>query len=108
MLVSDGRGAPLPPAGKQLSQCSSVTIALEVNGHWAKLSRNLAGVSCPLPPPDGAPAHLETLSGPYSWQCTSNPEEGAIIAMQAEIERDGVRLFFGDTGLHSRGGLQLL
>ena len=108
VLVSDGRTAPLPPAGKQLGPCSSVTVALEMNGHWAKLSRNVAGVSCPLPPPDGATTRVEKLSGPYSWECTSTPEEGAVIAMQAEINRGGDRLFFGDTGLHSRGSLELL
>src|SRR3569833_1598267 len=99
VLVSDGRTAPLPPSGKQLGPCSSVMVALEMNGHWAKLSRNAAGISCPLPPPVGATTHIEKLSGPYSWECMSTPEEGAVIAMQAEITRGGDRLFFGDTGL---------
>jgi hypothetical protein len=108
VLVSDGRTVPLPPSGKQLLPCSSVTVALEMNGHWAKLSRNVAGVSCGLPPTDGSTTHVEKLSGPYSWECMSTPEEGAVIALQVEINRGSDRLFFGDTGVHSRGGLELL
>jgi len=110
VLVSDGRTVPLPASGKPVGANSSVTVALELNGHWAKLSRNLAGTTCKLPPPAGAPVHLEKLSGPYTWEGISSLDEaaGAVVALQVEINSGGQRLYYGDTGLQGRGGLELL
>jgi hypothetical protein len=105
VLVSDGRTVPLPASGKELGPTSSVCVALEMNGHWAKVTRNLAGVPGPLELPA---ARVEKLSGSYSWECVSSPEEGSIIALQVEINRSADRLFFGDTGVYSRGALELL
>jgi hypothetical protein len=110
VLVTDGSSVPLPASGKQVGGHSSVTVALELNGHWAKLSRNVAGVTCTLPPPAASGAHLEKLSGPYTWEGINSLDEaaGAIVAMQVEINKGDHRLFFGDTGLQGRGGLELL
>jgi hypothetical protein len=110
VLVSDGRTVPLPASGRQVGDNSSVTVALELNGHWAKLSRNVAGVTCALPPAAGSTVHLEKLSGPYTWEGISSPDEaaGAVVALQVEINSGGYRLYFGDTGLQGRGGLELL
>jgi hypothetical protein len=110
VLVSDGRTVPLPASGRQVGDNSSVTVALELNGHWAKLSRNVAGVTCALPPAAGSTIHLEKLSGPYAWEGISSPDEaaGAVVALQVEINSGGCRRYFGDTGLQGRAGLELL
>jgi hypothetical protein len=108
--VSDGRTVPLPARGKAVGPNTSVTVALEVNGHWVKLSRNVAQRTSPLPPPAGASTHLEKLSGPYSWEGISSLAEapGAVVSLQVEIKEGAGRLFFGDTALHSTGSLELL
>jgi hypothetical protein len=110
VLVSDGRTPPLPASGKSMSTDSSVTVALEFNGHWAKLSRNAAGLTSPLPPSAGASVHLETLSGAYTWQGIESLKsaQGAVVALQVEINGNGSRLYYGDTCLQGRGGLELL
>jgi hypothetical protein len=110
VLVSDGLTPPLPASGKRMSADSSATVALEFNGHWAKLSRNVAGLTSPLPPSAGAAVHLETLSGPYTWEGVESLDEaqGAVVALQVEINRNGNRLYYGDTCLQGREGLELL
>jgi hypothetical protein len=110
VLVSDGRTPPLPASGKQMSAESSVTVALELNGHWAKLSRNAAGVTSPLPPAAGSTVHLETLSGPYTWEGIESLDEsqGAVVSLQVEINGNGNRLYYGDTCLQTPGGLEIL
>jgi hypothetical protein len=108
VLVSDGRSVPLPPSGKEFGPDSSVCVALERNGHWVKISRNVAGLSAPLSLADPRTTRIEKLSGPYSWECINSPEEGALVALQVEINRSGDRLFFGDTGVHHHGRLELL
>jgi hypothetical protein len=110
VLVSDGRTVPLTASGKQVGPNFSVTVALEVNGHWAKLSRNLAGVTSSLLPAAGSAVHMEKLSGPYTWEGISSLDEapGAVVALQVEINSGGQRLFFGDTCLQGREGLELL
>jgi len=108
--VSDARTAPQPPTGKRLGVLSSATLALEYNGHWVKLSRNAAGITCPLPPAAEAAVHVETLSGPYPWTGTDDPGQApvGIVSMQVEIRRDGQRIFYGDTCLQAAGELGIL
>jgi hypothetical protein len=110
VLVSDGRTVPLPASGKQIGASSSATVALELNGHWVKLSRNVFGITCALPPPAAAAVHLEKMSGPYTWEGLSSLSEavGAVVALQVEINSGGQRLYFGDTCLQGRGGPELL
>jgi hypothetical protein len=110
VLVSDGRTVPLPASGKQVGAHSSANVALELNGHWAKLSRNVAGLVSALPPAAGATVHIEKLSGPYTWEGIGTLDEaaGAVVTLQVELNKDGNRLYFGDTGLQGRGGLELL
>jgi hypothetical protein len=110
VLVSDGRTVPLPASGKQVGPHSSATVALELNGHWAKLSRNVAGITSTLPPQAGASVHLEKLSGPYTWEgiCSLDEAAGAVVALQVEINSGGQRRYFGDTVLQGHGGPELL
>jgi hypothetical protein len=110
VLVSDGRTAPLSASGKLLNAESSVVIALENNGHWAKVARNVAGVTSPLPPGPGTVVHLETLSGPYAWEGIESLDQahGAVVALQVEINRNGRRLYFGDTCVPRPRGLEIL
>jgi hypothetical protein len=110
VLLSNGRTAPLPAAGNAVDENSSATIALEYNGHWVKLSRNIAGLSCPLPPADGAGAHLETLSGRYPWEGMSSRDDSrnVIVSIQVGIARGDNRLYYGDTGLQGSGGWEPL
>ena len=48
ILVSDGRGPPVPAEGRTVGPHTSVVVAIEYNGHWAKVTRNLAGVTSSL------------------------------------------------------------
>jgi hypothetical protein len=110
VLVSDGRTAPMSASGKLLSAASSVVVALENNGHWAKVARNVAGVTSPLPPGPDAVMHLETLSGPYTWEGIESLDQaqGAVVALQVEINRNGRRLYYGDTCAHRPEGWEIL
>ncbi len=110
ILISNGRSVPLPAAGNIVDRNFSATVALEYNGHWVKLSRNLAGVTTALPPPSDAAVHAETLSGPYSWEeiTLSDQAQDAVVSLQVEISRSGSRLFYGDTCLQKRGAVEIL
>jgi len=110
VLVSNGCHPPAPASGNVFDEHSSVTIALEYNGHWAKVSRNAAHVTSPLPPARDETVHLETLSGPCAWEgiarCDDAP--GAVIALQVEIPAAGKRLYYGDTCVQEHGGMERL
>jgi hypothetical protein len=110
LLVSNGRTPPLPAAGHHITENSSVTVALEYNGHWVKLSRNTSGVTCTLPPAEGAVVHLETLSGRYPWEGISARADvrNVITSIQVGIGRGDNRLYYGDTGLQGAGGWEPL
>ncbi len=109
VLVSNGRTPPVPAAGNVVDENCSATVALEYNGHWAKLSRNVAGVTTALPPGPGATAHVETLSGSYGWEgVTHTQNAGAVVSVQVEVNRNGYRLFYGDTCLQGRGTVEIL
>lgn len=110
VLICDGRGPPRPAAGHPVGESSSVMVALECNGHWAKLSRNVAGLSSPLPPAPGSTVYQESLSGPYPWEGLTELGRGenAIVSLQVELQTGGNRLYYGDTCLSDRNGMTLL
>ncbi len=110
VLISNGRTPPLPAAGHRVDGNSSVTVCLEYNGHWAKLSRNVAGLTSPLPPAAGATVHRESLAGPYAWVGIDATDSvpGSVIAMQVEMNRDGIRLYYGETCLQGRENVEVL
>jgi hypothetical protein len=105
LLLSDGRTAPLPARGNNITENSSVTVALEYNGHWVKLSRNIAGLICTLPPTQTADVHLETLSGRYPWEGIAAHEDlrNVITSIQVGISSGDNRLYYGETGLQGSG-----
>jgi len=110
VLISNGRTAPVPAAGNVVDANSSATVALEYNGHWVKLSRNIAGLTCPLPPPQAADVHRETLSGRYPWEGIDARDDSrnVIVSIQVGISRGDNRLYYGDTGLQGSGGWEPL
>ena len=110
VLVSNGRSVPLPAAGNEITAGSSVTVALEYNGHWVKLSRNVAGITTSLPPPPGSDVHVESLSGRYPWESieAQAASRKLITSLQVGIQRGADRLYYGDTGVQGPGGWQQL
>ena len=110
VLISNGRTAPLPPAGHEVNENSSATVALEYNGHWVKLSRNAVNVTSALPPPAGTEIHLELLSGRYPWEGLPPQDDSLnmITSIQVTIWRAENRLYYGDTGIQGPGGWQQL
>ena len=106
VLISDGRGVPLPAAGNKINENSSATVALEYNGHWVKLSRNVNNVSSVLPPAADAEIHRELLSGRYPWEGMTSHEDdlNVITSVQVMIRRGENRLYYGDTGIQGPDG----
>jgi hypothetical protein len=106
VLISDGRSVPLPAAGNKLNENSSVSVALEYNGHWVKLSRNIDNVSSALPPAATGDAHRELLSGRYPWEGMTSHEDSRnmITSIQVMIRRGENRLYYGDTGIQGPDG----
>ncbi len=110
VLVANGATAPVPPSGQLIHPQSSVTVAVEYCGHWAKLSRNMAGMTIPLPPPRGAFVQLQTLSRASGWEGVAAADEtsGAVISVQVEIPVAGQRLYYGDTCVQERRRMEIL
>jgi hypothetical protein len=126
ILVSDGQGPPLPASGAAVGPHTSVVVAIEYNGHWAKVTRNVAGLSSNLPateaqrresreaPParrgtlGGITELREILSGPYSWENVDDAATPAVISLQREIRTQNQRLYYGDTCLQGKEGLRVL
>jgi len=109
--VSAGHTPPVPACGTVVDAYSSVTLALEYCGHWVKLSRNVAGMTSPLPPDRSATVHLETLSRACGWEGIGETDDGgngAVISLQVEIPADGKRLYYGDTCVREGGGVEIL
>jgi Xaa-Pro aminopeptidase len=107
ILVSDGEGPPLPASGAAVEPHTSVVVAIEYNGHWAKVTRNVAGVTSNLQVPGEAELR-ELLSGPYSWENLDDAATAAVISLQREIRTQGQRLYYGDTCLQDKEGLRVL
>jgi hypothetical protein len=106
VLISDGRSVPLPAAGKKINENSSASVAVEYNGHWAKLSRNIDNVLSALPPAAADDAHRELLSGRYPWEgMTSDADfRNRVTSIQVMIKRGEDRLYYGDTGIQGLAG----
>ncbi len=106
VLISDGNTVPLPAAGNKINGNSSATVALEYNGHWVKLSRNVDNVSSLLPPSANADVHRELLSGRYPWEGMTSREDSrnVITSVQVMIRRGENRLYYGDTGIEGPDG----
>ena len=108
ILVSDGQGPPIPAEGRAVGPHTSVVVAIEYNGHWAKVTRNLAGVTSNLTSLNGANQLREILSGPYSWEETDDTRTAAIISLQLQISANDRQYYYGDTCLQSNEGLRVL
>ena len=106
VLISDGRSVPLPAVGKKINENSSASVALEYNGHWVKLSRNVNNVSAVLPAAATAEIHRESLSGRYPWEGMTSHEDAlnVITSVQVMIRRGENRLYYGDTGIQGPDG----
>jgi Xaa-Pro aminopeptidase len=109
ILVSHGEDPPVPASGATAGKHTSVVVAVEYNGHWAKVTRNLAGVTSRLPAENGVTTLWETLSGPYSWQSLEGTEDTfAVVSLQVEMKQDDYRLYYGETCLQGEEGLRIL
>jgi hypothetical protein len=108
VLVSDGQGPPIPAEGRTVGPNTSVVVAIEYNGHWSKVTRNVAGVTSSLTSPGAATQLREILSGPYSWESDAAHDAAAIISVQLQIPADGRQLYYGDTCLQNQEGLRVL
>jgi Xaa-Pro aminopeptidase len=108
VLVSDGLGPPIPASGIAVGPHTSVLVAIEYNGHWAKVTRNVAGVTSSLPARGGLRELRETLSGPYSWENVEHTVTAAVVSLQLEIRVQNQHLYYGDTCLQGKEGLRIL
>jgi len=108
VLVSDGTGTPVPPYGSAVRPHTSVVVAIEHNGHWAKVTRNVAGVTSSLPARGGVTELREILSGPYSWETIGDAASPAVISLQLQIQARNQTLYYGDTYLQGEEGLRIL
>jgi hypothetical protein len=108
ILISDGTRAPVPAYGSAVRPTTSVVVAIEHNGHWAKVTRNVAGVTSSLPAREGVTELREILSGPYSWESSENAATPAVISLQLQIQTQNRTLYYGDTFLQSQEGLRIL
>jgi hypothetical protein len=108
VLVSDGEGPPIPAEGRPLGPHTSVVVANEYNGHWAKVTRNLAGVTSSFTSLDGVKQLREILSGPYSWESMADTAVDAVISLQLQIPANDRQYYYGDTCLQSKEGLRVL
>jgi len=109
-LVSNGQGRFRAATGETVGRNTSIMAAVEYGGHWAKVSRNLAGLISPLSSMEQS-GYMETLSVCYPWQPVQPHAlpEAAVVALQAELDGGaGVRLFYGDTCLRHTGHTEIL
>jgi len=108
VLVSDGTGTPVPPCGSAVRPHTSVVVAIEHNGHWAKVTRNVAGVTSSLPARGDVTELRETLSGPYSWETIGDAATPAVISLTLQIQARDQMLYYGDTYLQGKEGLRIV
>ena len=104
VLVTNGDTPPLPPRGLTLGATSSVSVAMEYRGHWAKVVRSMTESS------SRSRSKLELLSGPYPYESCQLDDlpPGAIIAAASESFVDRKRIFSGDTYRLGPNGPELL
>ena len=108
ILVSDGQGPPIPAYGAPVGPHTSVVVAIEYNGHWAKVTRNVPGVTSDLPAGEGVTQLREILSGPYSWENVDDAATPAVVSLQLELRAKNQHLYYGDTCLQGQEGLRVL
>jgi len=108
ILVSDGEGPPIPAEGRPIGAHTSVVVAIEYNGHWAKVTRNFSDVTSSLTSPGKVTQLREILSGPYSWENVDDIGDDAIVSVQLQIPANGRHFYYGDTCLQNREGLRVL
>jgi hypothetical protein len=110
ILVSDGQGPPIPADGRPVGPHTSVVVAIEYNGHWAKVTRNLAGMTSDLTSLGGVTQLREILSGPYSWENANidDAATAAVISLQLQIPAKDRQFYYGDTCLQGKEGLRVL
>ncbi len=109
ILVSDGEGPPLPAEGRTVGPHTSVVVAIEYNGHWAKVTRNVSGVTA-------QPADTRRSDGaardPVRTLLVGEPERpghsGGRVAPTADPHREIETLYYGDTCLQGQEGLRVL
>ncbi len=109
-MVSDGRSGFRPASAALVSRNTSIMAAAEYSGHWAKVSRNVAGLVSPLSTMARS-GYVETLSASYPWQPVQPQQlpDTAVVALQCELrDETGARLFYGDTCLRRPAGTELL
>ena len=87
VLVTNGNTVPAPASGATLEESFSVSIALEYRGHWVRVSRAHGALTAPTA------VFEEQLDGSYPYESGS----GRIVARHNEYDRNGKRLFYGDT-----------
>jgi hypothetical protein len=109
-MVANGQGGLRAATGELVGRNTSVMTAVEYSGHWAKVSRNVAGLISPLASMQQS-GYMETLSVSYPWQ-PIQPEalpDAAVVALHVELEGGaGARLFYGDTCLRQPERTELL
>jgi len=108
VLVSNGEGPPAPARGAAVGPSTSVVVAVEHNGHWAKVARNAAGATADRSTHTGVTELRELLSGPCSWEVLDDTTKPAVVARLFEIDAGGRRLHFGETCLQGSEGLRVL
>jgi hypothetical protein len=108
ILVSDGQGPPVPAEGRAIGPHTSVVVAIEYNGHWAKVTRNVAAATASLSARRAEKELREILSGPYSWENMDDAAIDAVVSVQVEIPAESRRLYYGDTCLQGKEGLRVL
>src|SRR5262249_21902211 len=87
-LVTKGNTVPARASGVTLEGSFSVSIALEYRGHWVRASRVQGEVNEPT-----RRVFEEQLDGSYPYESGS----GKIVARHCEYDRNGKRIFYGDT-----------
>jgi hypothetical protein len=104
ILVTNGDSPPLPPKGLTLGATSSISVAMEYRGHWARI------VGPGFQPAAGLPPGVQLLSGPYPYEycSTGDLKSGAIFAAVTESNVGGKRIFQGDTYRQGPNGPELL
>ena len=94
ILVTNGKTAPLPPAGATLGNSFSASVALEYRGHWVKIARSAKQIL-----QEATESKIELLSGPYPYEFCDRAAltEGSLFAAHTEFNDHGSRLFHCDS-----------
>jgi hypothetical protein len=108
ILISTGETVPAPARGALLRKEYSVCLAVELAGHWAKVTRPNTARTWWKPFPASALSEArganvrvwyEDLSGPHPWQLKTALDfpTSRVHAIHIELVLEGQRWFYGDT-----------